>query len=266
LLLIREKRPHPFFDDKTQIDLNTYWLSTLIFVAEVLNNDAWRKLVQSNYKLIKELTGDEVFHCYKDKEGVKVFLEDYAYLSQLMINLYEVTGKISFLNDAKKIMQKTWDLFYDRNNKVLQKNPVDENDLFVAPIDMSDHNIPNGNNVFLINCKKLETITGENNWKNMSKELIQSFHSFLNLHASQMVSYIKSLDMCEELTTFTFFGNVEKNKDLHQYVKSRYLKSSVLIYKEDPKENYLVVCKNQTCSNKIYNINELKSVVKNYAI
>ena len=100
----------------------------------------------------------------------------------------------------------------------------------------------------------------------MTKELIQSFHSFLNLHASQMVSYIKNLDMCEELTTFTFFGNIDKFKDLHQYVKNHYLKSSVLIYKEDQKENYLVVCKNQTCSNKIKDIDGLKSVVKNYAI
>ena len=81
-----------------------------------------------------------------------------------------------------------------------------------------------------------------------------------------MVSYIKNIDMCEEMTTFTFFGNFKKNKDLHQYVKSRYLKTSVLIYKEDPKDNYLVVCKNQTCSNKIKNIDELKSVVKNYAL
>ena len=29
---------------------------------------------------------------------------------------------------------------------------------------------------------------------------------------------------------------------------------------------FLVVCKNQTCSNKIKSIEELKSVVKNYAI
>ena len=58
-------------------------------------------------------SNDEVFHCYKDKEGVKVFLEDYVYLSQLMINLYETTGKISYLNDAIKTMNKTWDLFYD---------------------------------------------------------------------------------------------------------------------------------------------------------
>jgi len=58
----------------------------------------------------------------------------------------------------------------------------------------------------------------------------------------------------------------EKFKNLHQYVKNRYLKSSTFIYKEDQKENYLVVCKNQTCSNKIKGIDDLKSVVKNYAI
>ena len=100
----------------------------------------------------------------------------------------------------------------------------------------------------------------------MVKELMQSFHSFLNLHASQMTSYFKNLDICEELTTFTFFGNIEKYKDLHRYVINRYLKYSVLIYKEDPNENYLIVCKNQTCSSKIENIDELKSIIKNYAI
>ena len=197
------------------------------------------------------MTKDDVFHCYKEKDGVKVFLEDYAYLAQSMINLYEISGNIVFLEDSKKIMLKIWNLFYDKKNKILQKNPIDKNDLFVTPADISDHNIPNGNSIFLINCKKLEAITGENNWQNMTKELMQSFHSFLNLHASQMVSYIKNIDMCEELTTFTFFGNIEKNNDLHLYVKNKYLKSSVLIYKNDPKENYLVVCKNQTCSNKI---------------
>ena len=86
------------------------------------------------------------------------------------------------------------------------------------------------NDIFLLNCKKLEAITNENNWKSMVKELVQSFHSFLNLHASQMTSYFKNLDICEELTTFTFFGNIEKYKDLHRYVINRYLKYSVLIF------------------------------------
>ena len=266
LLNIREKRTAPFFDDKTQIDLNAYWLSTLIFVAELFDKEDWRKITQKNFALITSKTKEEIFHCYKDKEGVKVFLEDYAYLSQLMINLYETTGKINYLNDAIKTMEKTWDLFYDKNNKILQKNPVNENDLFVPPTDINDHNIPNGNNIFLLNSKKLEAITGEKKWKNISEELIKSFHSFLNLHSSQMVSYMKTLNMCEELTTFTFFGNFEKYKNIQKYVKNKYLKSSTLIYKNDPNDNYLIVCKNQTCSNKIKNLEELKLVEKNYVI
>ena len=81
-----------------------------------------------------------------------------------------------------------------------------------------------------------------------------------------MISYIKNLDMCEELTTFTFFGNFEKNKDIHDYVKKKYLRSSVLIYKKSSAENYLIVCKNQTCSNKIKSLEELKLIEKNYAV
>lgn len=266
LLSIREKRPKPFFDDKTQIDLNAYWISTLIFVAEVFNKEEWKQLSLLNYNLIKNLTKDEIYHCYKDKDGVKVFLDDYAYLAQLMINFYETTGEINYLDDAKKIVQQTWDLFYDKENKILQKNPIKQNDLFVPPLDINDSNIPNGNSVFLLNCKKLEAITNDTKWQGMAKELIQSFHSFLNLKSTQMTSYIKNLDMCEELTTFTFFGDIKKIKELQQFVKKNYLKFSTLIYKEDPKENYLIVCKNQTCSNKIKSIEKLKSIVKNYAI
>ncbi len=266
LLNIREKRPKPFFDDKTQIDLNAYWISTLIFVAEIFDNENWKKVSLTNYNLIKNLTKDEIYHCYINKSGVKVFLDDYVYLAQLMINFYEISGEINYLNDAKKITEQTWTLFYDEKNKILQKNPIKENDLFVPPLDVNDSNIPNGNSIFLLNCKKLEAITNESKWQNRIKELAQSFHSYLNLQSTQMVSFIKNLDVCEEFTTFTFFGDIKKIKELQQYVKKYYLKSSTLIYKEDPKENYLVICKNQTCSNKIKNINELKSVVKNYAI
>ena len=72
-----------------------------------------------------------------------------------------------------------------------------------------------------------------------------------------MVSYMKNLSMCEELTTFTFFGNLEKNKNIYKYVKSKYLKSSAIIYKKDLNDNYLIVCKNQTCSNKIKTLEDL---------
>ena len=182
-----------------------------------------------------------------------------------MINFYEIKGEIGYLHEAEKMCQKTWDLFYDKDNKILQKNLIEKNDLFVPPSDVNDSNIPNGNSVFLLNCKKLELITGNIKWQNMTKELEQSFHSYLNLQSTQMVSYIKNLDICDQLQTFSFFGDVNEIKELHIYVKKNFLKSSTLIYKKDTKESYLVVCKNQTCSNKIKTTKELKSVINNYA-
>ena len=44
--------------------------------------------------------------------------DDYTYFAQLMINFYETTGEINYLNDTKKIVQQTWDLFYDKENKI----------------------------------------------------------------------------------------------------------------------------------------------------
>ena len=73
LLDVRKKRTKPFFDDKTQIDLNAYWISTLIFVSEVFDKEHWKTLALKNYSIIKDLTKDEIYHCYKEKEGVKVF-------------------------------------------------------------------------------------------------------------------------------------------------------------------------------------------------
>ena len=140
---------------------------------------------------------------------MKSIIDDYVYLAQLMINFYEITGKINYLEESKKLAEQTWNLFYDKKNKILQKNPIEENDLFVPPLDINDGNIPNGNSIFLLNCKKLELITNDNKWQNMTSELKKSIHSFLNSQSIQMVSFIKNLDMCEESITFTFFGNFE---------------------------------------------------------
>jgi len=51
-----------------------------------------------------------------------------------MIYLYEITGEINYLEDAKKVVQQTWDLFYDKENKILQKK------LGIYDIKYFDHN------------------------------------------------------------------------------------------------------------------------------
>ena len=88
-------------------------------------------------------------------------------------------------------MLKAWDLFYNDEYKLLQKNIVKNNDLFVNPIDISDNNIPNGNSVYLMVCNKLKNITGKKDWNDKIDLLSKTFNSYINYNFSQMFSFIK---------------------------------------------------------------------------
>ena len=57
-----------------------------------------------------------------------------------------------------------WNSFFNSSEKILQKNKIKFNDLFVEPIDLNDNNIPNGNSVYLFICNKLFNISGNQKW------------------------------------------------------------------------------------------------------
>ena len=46
LLEIRSKRKKPFFDDKTQLDLNCLWISSLLAADDVLPDEGYLKLAE----------------------------------------------------------------------------------------------------------------------------------------------------------------------------------------------------------------------------
>ena len=49
----------------------------------------------------------------------------------MLITFYEATGEEKYLFECEKKMLETWELFFDEKNKLLQKNPINKNDLFV---------------------------------------------------------------------------------------------------------------------------------------
>ena len=154
-----------------------------------------------------------MFHCYnKNGKEIDVFLEDYVYYCLLLISVYEISKDKKSLDKCCELLDEAWKLFFNEENQVLQKNIKNSNDLFVEPIDLIDNNIPNGNSLFLLICNKLFNITEDISWKNKIEILTKSFHSSINSAYSQMFSYIKVLDICNNNITFTFFG---KDKSCH---------------------------------------------------
>ena len=172
---------------------------------------------------------------------------------------------ISFLSTSLKkcseLLKQTWNFFYDEDNNLLQKNIKNSNDLFVKPIDVIDNNIPNGNGIFLLACNKIFNITEDIFWKEKIETLKKSYHSSINNAYSQMFSYLKILDICDQNITFTFNGYDKKLRDIKDKLLKKYFEKATFIYKENSEENFVLICKNQTCSEKLKSLKEVENYI-----
>ena len=259
LLLVRNKRIKPLFDDKSQTDQNAFLIDVLLNASIILNNDKIKNLAIRKFEILQEKLKNKFYHCYQNNE-VGVFLEDYVFYSKLLMTMYEIESDKNYLDKLIKIMNEVWEMFYDEKSKLLQKNQIKDNDLFVSPIDLNDNNIPNGNSVYLDICNKLYSITNDKLWFDKSEVLKKSFHQILNSNFSQMFSFIKILDICNDTISFTFYGNQNELLEIKNRLLKEFLGRAVFIYKiEENSKSGVVICKNQTCSNKISGINEINA-------
>ena len=65
LLQIRQKRKKPFFDDKTQLDLNCLWVSSLISASEILPHKGYLKLAEEFFsKIQNKYIDNKIHHSY----------------------------------------------------------------------------------------------------------------------------------------------------------------------------------------------------------
>ncbi len=187
---LRETKIKPFFDTKIQLDLNCLWVSALVQAEQILPNNNFLKIAETYYENIEKFfyNKKKLQHTLLKPE---VFLEDYAYSVTMLLDLYDQTLKPNYLFKAKELCKETIDLFYIKEKLIFQKNIVATNDLFHAPIDISDGNIPNGNSAMLLNFSRLKM-------KNEAIELSNSLNGYLNIYKSLMASAIKTIDYFNE--------------------------------------------------------------------
>ena len=262
LLQFRQKRIKPFFDDKTQTDLNSFWIYSILHSSFILDDKNIYNQAINYFSSLQTLLNNNIFHCYnKSRKEVDVFLEDYAYYCLLLVSIYEINKDETSLKKCSELLKQTWNFFYDEDNNLLQKNIKNSNDLFVKPIDVIDNNIPNGNGIFLLACNKIFNIAEDIFWKEKIEILKKSYHSSINNAYSQMFSYLKILDICDQNITFTFNGYDKKLRDIKDKLLKKYFEKATFIYKENSEENFVLICKNQTCSEKLKSLKEVENYI-----
>ena len=194
LFEIRKKRKKPFFDNKSQLDLNCLWISSLVAANEVLPEKKYLKLAEEFFSTIEEKYLKKTIQHSYSKEIV--FLEDYAFLINSLNDLSDKTMNFKYKDYAKKLCNEVFLKFYVKEKDIFQKNQKDSNDIFFNPIDIGDNTIPNGNAIMLINLVRLGKM-------NEAKILSNSLNGYLNIYKNHMMTAIRALD---------FFNNIKSGK------------------------------------------------------
>ena len=198
LLKIRSKKNKPFFDDKTQLDLNCLWISGLISAHDILPEKGYLKLAESFFLNIDEkYLRKNIQHSYSEEV---VFLEDYAFLINALNDLSDKTMNFKYKDLANKFSIEAINRFYLKEKSIFQKNQKNNNDIFFKPIDIGDNTIPNGNAIMLINLIRLGLMTE-------AKNLANSLNGYLNIYKNHMMTAIRAID---------FFNNVVSGKNCNE--------------------------------------------------
>jgi uncharacterized protein YyaL (SSP411 family) len=182
---IRRKKIKPFFDNKTQLDLNSLWISGLINAHLILPDQGFLNKAEQLFSNIeKKFFNKKIFHSNLESMA---FLEDYAYVIKCLIDLSDQTLNPKYRLKANEVTQEAIKEFYIKEKFIFQKNRISDNDLFCRPVDVSDHTVPNGNSIMLTNLTRL-------GFKKEAKELASSLNGYINIYKSFMVSSVKAID------------------------------------------------------------------------
>jgi uncharacterized protein len=199
LLAIRSRKKKPFFDSKTQLDLNCLWISSLISAHDILPKNNYLKLAEDFYSRVEEkYINTNIQHSYSKEV---VFLEDYAFLINALNDLSDKTMNFRYKDQAKKLCEEVFTKFYDEEKNIFQKNKISNNDIFFKPIDIGDNTIPNGNAVMLINLTRLRMMKE-------ARKLTDSLNGYLNIYKNHMMTAIRAID---------FFNNNKEEKNCNEH-------------------------------------------------
>jgi uncharacterized protein len=178
---VRDKRVHPDVDTKILTDWNGLMIASLAKAGQVFDNPEYVKMAEkaADYLLhnMKSESGMLV-HAQRDAEKpVDGKLDDYAFLSFGLIELYQATFNVSYLRSAIDLSQEMLERFWDKERGGLNFSATTDHDLPLKTREFYDGAIPSGNSVAMLNLLKLARITGDTALEEKAYEIAKAFSS-----------------------------------------------------------------------------------------
>jgi len=125
----RDKRVHPFIDTKIIVSWNAMMIKSL-FVAGRTDKKYLKLAIKSLDALLRSMyTNSELYHStlIGKKPKIKAFLEDYAYLTEALIEAYNSTLNEVYLVTATKLANNAIEKYFDKGRWKFSRGEFETN-------------------------------------------------------------------------------------------------------------------------------------------
>ncbi|MBU0474785.1 MAG: thioredoxin domain-containing protein [Bacteroidetes bacterium] len=270
----REKRVHPYKDDKILTDWNGLMIAALTKTARVLDNNNFKSAaIKAMEFVLTKMKDDDsrLLHRYRDGEfSIQATLDDYAFVIWGLLELYETTFDIYYLKTAVELQEVQNKYFWDETNFGYFLTASDAEKLLTRSKDIYDGAIPSGNSVSFNNLLKLGKLTANSNNENMASQMSISFSNSVNRAPSGTTMMLQGINFALGNSAEVIVVAEEENnatKEIIQKLNQLFIPNKVVLFKTKSNQTELAeiapftkdyeieagepliyVCKNYNCN------------------
>lgn len=194
----REKRIHPFKDDKILTDWNGLMIAALAKAGHALDN---RKYIQAAARaadfILQNLTADNgrlLKRYRRGRAGLSAHLNDYAFMVWGLIELYQATYELNYLKEAIALNDRMLTHFWDQQNGGLYMTADDSEKLLIRSKQIFDGAIPSGNSVAAMNLLRLAGMTANKQYASRAESIIAVYSNQVKQYPAGHTQLMSALE------------------------------------------------------------------------
>lgn len=178
LMKERATRIRPGLDDKSLTSWNGLMLKGYVDAFLTFGNQHFLDvaLANANFILDKQLRKDGgLNHSYKNgRSTINGYLEDYAFVIDAFLKLYEATFDERWLSEANALMAYSIEHFYDNDSRMFFFTSNEDPALIARKMEVNDNVIPASNSVMACNLIILSHHYDRPDYKEMSETMLNN--------------------------------------------------------------------------------------------
>ncbi|SFR07353.1 thioredoxin domain-containing protein [Desulfoscipio geothermicus] len=243
----REKRVHPFKDDKILTAWNGLMIAALARGAAVLGDARYREAAERAERFIREKlqrADGRLLARYRDGESAfTAYLDDYAFIIWGLIELYRATFKPVYLSQAVDLIDKARELFWDREKGGFFFYGADAEQLITRPKEVYDGATPSGNSVMALNLLHLAALSGDSRLEEMAESQMRAFTGTVAEYPRGYAHFMNAmLFAAGPVTEVVIVGRQDDTgvAEMLRRVQREYTPNTVIIYRPEGEQERLI--------------------------